>query len=379
MSSLNGPWGCRAKRVCVVDTQVLGQCIRGACIAGKPGSYKDLRRALPFYWSRLACDGIGGVSVRARRLHRGQARLLQGSAQGTVFLLEQACLRWRQRGVSTCAASASRASPAPTGIRAEHCLSVGAGLPAMASERCQYVRGACIAGKPGSYRDLRRALLFCWSRLACDGVGGVSVDARRLNRGQARLLQRSAQGTAFLLEQACLRWRRRGVSRCAAPESRASPAPTRICEEHCFSNRGQARLLQGSAKSTAFLLELACLRWRQRGVSTCAAPASRASPAPTRICAEHCLSVGAGSPAMASPRVSVNTRRLHRGQARLLQGSVQGTTFLLEQACLRWRRRGVSEYAAPASRASPAPTGICAGHCFSVGAGLPAMASAGCQ
>ena len=50
MSSLNGPWGCRAKRVCVVDTQVLGQCIRGACIAGKPGSYRDLRETLLFCW-----------------------------------------------------------------------------------------------------------------------------------------------------------------------------------------------------------------------------------------------------------------------------------------------------------------------------------------
>ena len=55
----------------------------------------------------------------------------------------------------------------------------------MASAGCQYVRGACIAGKPGSYRDLRETLLFCWSRLACDGVGGVSVDAWCLHRWQA--------------------------------------------------------------------------------------------------------------------------------------------------------------------------------------------------
>ncbi|MGX1124070.1 hypothetical protein AB7M23_000863 [Pseudomonas sp. HLS-6 TE3448] len=47
-------------------------------------------------WSWLACDGVGGVSVRSRRLHRGQARLLQAGAG-----------------------------------------SVGAGLPAMASVGCQ--------------------------------------------------------------------------------------------------------------------------------------------------------------------------------------------------------------------------------------------------
>ncbi|MGX1127104.1 hypothetical protein AB7M23_003897 [Pseudomonas sp. HLS-6 TE3448] len=287
MSSLNGPWGCHAKRVCVVDTQVLGQCIRGACIAGKPGSYRDLRRALLFCWSWLACDGVSAVSVRARRLHRGQARLLQGSAQGTAF-------------------------------------SVGAGLPAMALAGCQYVRGACIAGKPGSYRDLRRALLFCWSRLACDGVSAVSVRARRLNRGQARLLQRSAQGTAFLLEQACLRWRQRGVSTCAASASRASPAPTEICAEHCLS------------------VGEACLRWRRRGVSTCVATASRASPAPKGIRAEHCFFCWSRLACDGVNAVSVNTRRLHRGQARLLQGSAQGTAF-------------------------------------SVGAGLPAMASTRCQ
>ena len=141
-------------------TSVGCQCVRGVCIAGKPGSYS---------WSWLACDGVGGVSVSSRRLYRGQAPLLQ---------LELACLRWRRWGAREFAAAASRASPAPT---------VGAGLPAMASVGCQCVRGVCIAGKPGSYS---------WSWLACDGFGGVSVSSRRLYRGQARLLQ---------LELACLR------------------------------------------------------------------------------------------------------------------------------------------------------------------------------
>ncbi len=55
----------------------------------------------------------------------------------------------------------------------------------------------CIAGKTRSY-SWRGA---CWSWLACDGLGAVSVSARRLYRGQARLLQ-LARG---LLELACLR------------------------------------------------------------------------------------------------------------------------------------------------------------------------------
>ncbi len=107
------------------------QWIRGVCIAGKPGSYNPC-------WSRLACDGVSGVPVAARSLHRGQARLLQS-------LLELACLRWPRRGASGYEAPASRASPAPT-------IPVGAGLPAMASARYQWLRGVCIAGKPGSYR-----------------------------------------------------------------------------------------------------------------------------------------------------------------------------------------------------------------------------------
>ena len=146
--------------------------------------YQHARSACHICWqhghsvgARLACDGVGGVSVSAWCLHRGQARLLQASAG-----------------------------------------SVGAGLPAMASVGCQRVRGVCIAGKPGSY-GLRG---LCWSRLACDSVGGVSVSSRRLYRGQARLLQ----ATRALLEQACLRWRRRGIHEFAASASRASPAPT---------------------------------------------------------------------------------------------------------------------------------------------------------
>ena len=128
----------------------------------------------------LACDGVGGVSVGSRRLYRGQARLLQV----TWALLELACLRWRRRGVREFAVAASRARPAPTACAG----SVGAGLPAMVSVGCQWVRAVCIAGKPGSYR-LRG---LCWSWLACDGVGGVSVSSRWLHRGQARLLQAGA-------------------------------------------------------------------------------------------------------------------------------------------------------------------------------------------
>ncbi len=216
------------------------QHVRGGCIAGKPGSYRLARallelaclrwprwgvsecaafvsRASPaptagagLCWSWLACDSLGAVSVSARRLHRGQDPLLQV----TRALLELACLRWPRRGASECAASASRASPAPTAGAGP----VGAGLPAMASARCQHVRGVCIAGKPGSYSW--RGL--CWSWLACDGLGAVSVSARRLHRGQARLLQLARA----LLELACLRWPRRGVSTSVASASRASPAPT---------------------------------------------------------------------------------------------------------------------------------------------------------
>jgi hypothetical protein len=250
--------------------------VRGVCIAGKPGSY-SLRGLC---WSRLACDGFGGVSVSSRRLHRGQARFLQLARA----LLELACLRWLRRGVSGFAVAASRARPAPTALRGlcwsrlacdgfggvsvgsrwlhrgqarllQLCAgSVGAGLPAMASAGCQWVRGVCIAGKPGSYsfarallelaclRCLRRGVSgfavsasraspaptalrgLCWSWLACDGVGGVPVSARWLHRGRARLLQ----VTRALLELACLRWLRRGVSGFAVSASRASPAPT-VC------------------------------------------------------------------------------------------------------------------------------------------------------
>ena len=101
--------------------------------------------------------------------------------QAARSLLELACLRWPRWGAREFAAPASRASPAPTGWRG-----------------------------------------LCWSWLACDGVSGVPVSARRLYRGQARLLQVARA----LLELACLRWRRWGACECAAFVSRASPAPT---------------------------------------------------------------------------------------------------------------------------------------------------------
>jgi hypothetical protein len=66
-------------------------------------------------------------------------------------LLELACLRWRRWGDREFAAFASRASPAPTGWRR-----------------------------------------LCWSWLACDDVGGVIANSRRLHRGQARLLHAGA-------------------------------------------------------------------------------------------------------------------------------------------------------------------------------------------
>ncbi len=263
--------------------------VRGVCIAGKPGSY-SLRGLC---WSRLACDGFGGVSVSSRRLHRGQARFLQLARA----LLEQACLRWRRWGVSAFAVAASRASPVPTACAGF----VGAGLPAMASAGCQWVRGGCIAGKPGSY-SLRG---LCWSWLACDGVGGVSVRSRCLHRGQAQFLQLARA----LLGQACLRWLRRGVSGFAVAASRASPVPLQLARA---------------------LLELACLRWLRRGVSGFAVSASRASPAPTAlrgVCWSRLACDGVGG-------VPVGSRRLYRGQARLLQ-----LARALLQACLPWRRR----------------------------------------
>jgi hypothetical protein len=158
--------------------------VRGVCIAGKPGSYRLARALLELAclrwrrwglsefaapasraspaptgwrgpcWSWLACDGLGAVSVSTRRLHRGQDPIPQLARA----LLELACLRWPRRGACECAASASRASPAPTAGAGP----VGAGLPAMTSVGSQRVRGVCIAGKPGSYR-LARALL----ELAC--------------------------------------------------------------------------------------------------------------------------------------------------------------------------------------------------------------------
>ncbi len=127
-------------------------------------------------------------------------------------------------------------------------------------------------------------------------------------------------------------------------------------------HRGQARLPQAARA----LLEPACLRWPRWGVREFAVSASRASPAPTG-CAG---SVGAGLPAMRRWGV----REFAASVSRARPAPTAWTRALLELACLRWRRRGVSAFAESASRARPAPTG-CAG---SVGAGLPAMASARC-
>ena len=188
------------------------------------------------------CDHAGLTVLKSRRLQVARA------------LLELACLRWRRWGACECAAFASRARPAPT-LLEQACLRWRQwGV----SEFAAFASRASPA--PTGWRGL------CWSWLACDGVGAVSVSSRRLHRGQDPLLQLAR----VLLEQACLRWRRRGACECAASASRARPAPT--------------------------LLELACLRWPRRGVREFAAPASRASPAPTAGAG----SVGAGLPAMAS-------------------------------------------------------------------------------
>ena len=208
------------------------QRVRGVYIAGKPGAYRWEQACLrwgqwgvrafaaPTGGSWLACDGVSGVSGHSRRLHRGQTRLLQ----------------------------------------------VGAGLPAMASAGFQGIRGGCIAGKPRSYSG---------SWLACDGVGGVSGHSRRLHRGQARRLQVGAGLPAMASAgfQGI-----RGV--CIA----GKPGPYRW--------------------------EQACLRWGQWGVRAFEAAASRASPAPTGGSRLACDGVGG---------VSGHSRRLHRGQARRLQ------------------------------------------------------------
>ena len=128
---------------------------------------KRISRDYTFVGAGLAYDRISGVSARTQRLpHLLATRSLCRS---------KACLRWLRWGFSESVVPASGASA----------VFVGAGLPAMASVGCQRVRGVCIAGKPGSYR-LARALL----------------------------------------ELACLRWRRWGLSEYAALASRASPAPT---------------------------------------------------------------------------------------------------------------------------------------------------------
>ncbi len=151
----------------------------------------------------------------------------------TITLLERACPRWYRWGASTFAVFVSQASllqqgrgsacgsglardgigAVPVILRCMHrrqaCSNraavqlVGAGLPARVSARCQYLRGACIAGKPAPtgprfilweracprwYRwsastfavFVSQASLLqqgrgpsCGSGLARDGIGGV--------------------------------------------------------------------------------------------------------------------------------------------------------------------------------------------------------------
>ena len=205
------------------------------------------------------------------------------------LLLELACLRWRRWGACECAAFASRARPAPTGCWLA-CDGVGG---------CLRVRGVCIAGKPGSYR--------------------------------------------LLLELACLRWRRWGACECAAFVSRARPAPTG-CRLACDGvggvpasawrlYRGQDPLLQVAGLPA--MASVGCLR--VRGV--CIAGKTRSYRLARVLLELACLRWRRG--------VSVSSRRLHRGQARLLQ--VAGLPAMASvSAC---------ECAASASRASPAPTG----------------------
>ena len=133
--------------------------------------------------------------------------------------------------------------PAPTKTKPR----VGAGLPAMVSLWCQYLRGVCIAGKPaptepapavgaGLARDgiggvpvpsrclYRRQACSnenqaaCRSGLARDGIAGVSVPSRCLYRRQAC----SNRARASCRSRACPRWYRCGVSRFAVFVSQAS-------------------------------------------------------------------------------------------------------------------------------------------------------------
>ncbi len=161
------------------------QRVRGACIVGKPTPTAIRAEHCISGERRLACDGIGAVSASARRLHRWQANSHSDPRRALHFRREQACLRWYRRGVSTCAAPASLASQLPQRSAQSTAFPVGAGLPAMVSARCQYVRGACIVGEPTPTAIRAEHCISGGSRLACDGIGAVSVRARRLHRWQA--------------------------------------------------------------------------------------------------------------------------------------------------------------------------------------------------
>ena len=118
---------------------------------------------------------------------------------------------------------------------------------------------------------------------------------------------------------------------CTWPQ-RPAQAAHRATQGHC-QRRLTRKKTPTQASASAFQVsgrscERACPRWHQHGASACAAPASLASPTPT--------------------------------------------ANLWERACPRWHQHGVSACAAPASLASQLLQ-------QSVGAGLPAMASAGCQ
>ncbi len=142
------------------------------------------------------------VPASTRRLHRWQANPHRGLRRTLPSRWEQACLRWYRRGVSECAAPASLASQLPQGSAQDTAFPVGAGLPAMASARCQRVRGACIVGKPTPTAIRAEHCISGGSRLACDGIGAVSASARRLHRWQANSYKDPRRTLHFLWGQA---------------------------------------------------------------------------------------------------------------------------------------------------------------------------------
>ena len=111
------------------------QYLRGACIAGKPAPTKTKPRV----GAGLARDGIAGVPVPSRCLHRRQAC----SNENRASCRSRACPRRHRCGASTFAVLASQAS--------------------------------LLQRKPSA----------CRSGLARDGIAGVSVPSRCLYRRQA--------------------------------------------------------------------------------------------------------------------------------------------------------------------------------------------------